>query len=112
MCPIEWPGVPTAVTPGTTSSSQAWVLTRSASGSKTQSVVREQRLHPAGRRAGALVVVHPEAPLVRGHGDLGPRERRAAVRRDEAADVIAVEVGDDHDVDVVRADADRREVAD
>ena len=35
MCPIECPGVPIAVTPGTTSSSQAWVRTRSASGSKT-----------------------------------------------------------------------------
>ena len=73
-------------------------------------VVREQVLHPAGGRARSLVVVHPEAPLVRGHGDRGTRKGRVAVLRQEAVHVVAVEVRDDHRVDVGWPDADCGEV--
>ena len=111
MCPIEWPGRPDRnhaphhlLVPG---------VRHHPVGERVEdlAVVLEQPLHPAGRRPLALSVVHPEAPLVRRHADLGARERRAAVKCHEATHVIAVEVGDDHDVDVVGADPDRREVA-
>ena len=63
------------------------------------------------RRGGAahLVVIHPEAMFIKRCRNFRIREGKRAIGLDEAIDVIAVVVGDDHHVDVFWINACSRE---
>ncbi len=111
LCPGVWPGLATDGDAGR--DFLAGLVLRDLAAERIEHAADVLEVALEDRIAGPLAhlaVVHPELPFHCRNHDLGVGEGRLVLGREQAVDVVAVEVRDDDGVDCRAVDAGRRKV--